>query len=200
MQAAAVVLAAGRSTRLGQPKQLLDLGEAPLIRRTVASVAAARSVGEVVVVTGAWAAEVEKALEGLSCRIVHNPAYAEGMSTSLRCGIAALGPEVPAAVICLGDQPLVTPAIIEQLVGALGEPGKSIAQPLYGEQRGNPVAFARRHFAGLMQATGDAGGRGVIKENPDEVVLVRVGDEQAALDVDTWADYEEVRRRGSWGG
>lgn len=194
MRAAAVVLAAGMSTRLGQPKQLLDLGGEPLIRRTVGQVAAARSVAEVVVVTGARAAEVAAALQGLPCRLVHNPEYAGGMSTSLRAGVAALGPEVEVAVICLGDQPLVGPAVIDGLIAALAAGGKSIAQPVYGGRRGNPVAFRRRHFAALLAATGDAGGRAVLAAHPEEVVAVPCPDARAALDVDTWADYERLKR------
>lgn len=193
MKAAAVVLAAGLSTRLGAPKQLLDLGGEPLIRRTVANAAAAGAMADVVVVTGAGAGEVAAAVQGLPCRLVHNPDYALGMSTSLRCGVAALAPDVEAAVICLGDQPLVGPAVLDALVGALAGGPATIAQPVYDGTRGNPVAFRRAHFAALLATTGDQGGRAVLAAHPEAVALVPVADARAGLDVDTWADYERVR-------
>lgn len=196
MKAAAVVLAAGRSTRLGAPKQLLDLGGVPLIRRTVANILAAASLAEVVVVTGAEAEAVAAALAGLPCRLVHNPDYAAGMGTSLRVGVAALAPEAEVAVICLGDQPLVGPAVLDALVAALAGGGdKSIARPVYAGRPGHPVAFHRQHFPALLAAGGDTGGREVVAAHRDQVAAVPFADDAVALDVDTWEDYEQVRRR-----
>ncbi len=194
MRAAAIVLAAGQSTRLGEPKLLLDLGGRPLIRCTVENVAAACSITDVVVVTGPRAVEVAAAIQGLSCRLVHNPDYAAGMSTSLRCGLAALDPEVEMAVICLGDQPLVGPSVIDGLVRALSTGAKSIAQPVYDGQKGNPVVFRRCHFEALQAVTGDAGGRAVLAAHPDAVARVTFPDPHCNLDVDTRADYERIQR------
>src|SRR6185295_6254756 len=112
---AALILAAGSASRMGRPKQLLDWGGRPLVR-VVAEQALAAPLGQLFVVVGAAHGAVTAALDGLPLRIVANPDYALGQSTSLRIGIAALGPEITAALVMLGDQPFVTPAILERII------------------------------------------------------------------------------------
>jgi molybdenum cofactor cytidylyltransferase len=113
---AAVVLAAGQSSRMGANKLLADVGGQPMIRRTVAAMR--QAVDDTIVVTGRDAQEIEAALDGLPVTFVHNPDFADGLSTSLRAGIENLPPDTDAAVIALGDMPLVTPDAVRRLIAA----------------------------------------------------------------------------------
>src|SRR5687768_6293605 len=114
-QIAAIILAAGRAARMGRPKQLLDWGGRALVR-VAAEHALAAPIDQVLVVAGAARDDVAAALENLPLRIIDNPDYAVGQSTSLRAGIAALGSEVAAALVMLGDQPFVTPVILGRII------------------------------------------------------------------------------------
>ena len=183
---AAVVLAAGRSTRMGGPNKLLQSVGGRALVRIAAETALASRASQVVVVTGHQAAEVEAALQGLSVIFVHNPDYAEGLSTSVRTGIAALPASVDAAVICLGDMPRVGPALIDRLIEAFDpSSGALIVLPSHRGQRGNPVLWARRFFEDLKALEGDTGARQILARHGDGVVEVPVADEGASFDVDT---------------
>lgn len=188
MRIAAVILAAGRSSRLGRPKQLLDLGGEPLLRHTVRH-ALAGPVDEVVLVLGNAAAEIGAAVGELGQRTVVNPAFAEGQSTSLHAGIAALGPAVEAVVLMLGDQPTVGPDIVAALVAQFRASGAAIVQPVYGGVPANPVLIARSLFPELLAVGGDEGARSVIRAHRGEVALVPVSDGPPPGDVDTEDDY-----------
>lgn len=190
---AAVVLAAGMSSRMGGQKLLLPVEEGrPLIRLSVERVLAA-GLDDVVVVLGREAEAVTAALAGLPVRMVLNPRYAEGQSTSLRAGLDALPPEAEAAVIALGDQPLPDPALIRRLVAAFHASGRPIVVPRYRDGRGNPVLFAASLFDELRAVGGDQGGRAVIARAAARVAEVAV-DAPMPPDVDTWTDYEALRR------
>ena len=188
---AAVVLAAGLSSRMGRQKLLLPMaGGQPLIRLAVERLLAA-GLDDVVVVLGRDAEAVGAALAGLPVRTAVNPRYAEGQSTSLRVGIEALAPSTEAAVIALADQPLPDPALVARLVAAFRASGRPIAVPRYADGRGNPVLFAAALFEELRAVTGDRGGRAVVAADPSRVTEVPV-DAPMPLDVDTWADYRRV--------
>jgi len=188
----ALILAAGAASRMGRPKQLLDWGGRPLVRVVVEHAMAAR-LDRILIVVGAAHAEVAAALAGLPLEIVANPAYAEGQSSSLRAGIAALGPEVAAALVLLGDQPFVTPAIIERLVAEWRTSGAAVVAPSYAGQRGNPVLFARAVFPELLVIGGDQGARGVLAADPARVRLVPFDDPRPLADIDTPEDYADLR-------
>jgi molybdenum cofactor cytidylyltransferase len=190
---AAIILAAGSASRMGRLKQLLDWGGRPLVR-VVAEHALAARLDRVLVVVGAAGDAVTAALVGLPVDIVENPAYGEGQSTSLRAGVIALGPEVGAALVLLGDQPFVTPAIVEQLVGAWRVSDAAIVAPLYRGQRGNPVLFARAVFAELMAIQGDQGARAILAADPARVRTVLFDDDLPLADIDTPEDYERLVR------
>jgi molybdenum cofactor cytidylyltransferase len=182
---AAIVLAAGSSTRMrGANKLLAEIGGKPLLRRVVERVLAAH-IREVVVVTGHEQAKTESALGGLAVRFVHNPAHRDGLSTSLRAGIAALSPSASGALVCLADMPEVDPGLIMTLLMAFSpEHGKDIVVPVVGGRRGNPVVIGRRHFAALARLTGDIGARPLIERLPEAVVEVEVAGDGAFLDLD----------------
>ena len=185
---AAIILAAGASSRMGRPKQLLDWGGQPLIR-IVAEQALAARLDPVLVVVGNAGDAVAAALAGLRLRTIANPAYAEGQSTSLRAGIAALGPKVDAAMVLLGDQPFVTPALIDQIVALWRTTGAAIVAPRYRGQRGNPVLFARAVFPELLAISGDQGARGVLAADPTRIHYVPIDDPRPFVDIDTPDDY-----------
>ncbi|MGD9844836.1 MAG: NTP transferase domain-containing protein [Variibacter sp.] len=183
---AALVLAAGRSTRMGGPNKLLaELGGRPLVR-IAAEAALASQAGPVVVVTGHQRERVEAALEGLPVRFVYNPDFANGLSTSLKAGINALPDDIGSAVICLGDMPQVSGALIDRLAQALDpETGALIAVPTFEGKRGNPVLWSRRFFPELAALEGDVGARHLIGTYRDAVVEVPVTGQGAFFDIDT---------------
>lgn len=182
---AAIVLAAGRSTRMGGPNKLLaPLAGRPLVRRAVEAACASRAAA-VIVVTGHEAPAVRATLGGLPVRFVHSPDYAEGLSTSLAAGLDGLAGDIEAAAVLLGDMPMVTSAMIDRLIEA-HQParGALIALSTSGGQRGNPVLWSRRFFPELKAVQGDTGGRALLAAYPEAIVEVEQG-EAAALDVDT---------------
>jgi molybdenum cofactor cytidylyltransferase len=183
-----LILAAGASSRMGQPKQLLDWGGIPLVRVVVLEALAAQP-GEVVVVTGAAHQEVTHALAGLPIRIVANTAYPGGQSTSLHAGIAALSTDSAAVLVLLGDQPFVSAAIIGQICEAYTATNAAIVAPRYAGTRGNPVLFSKRFFAELMAVSGDQGARTLLAAHPEHISYVDFDDERPLVDIDTPEAY-----------
>ena len=186
-----VILAAGTSTRLGRPKQLLDLGGEPLLRHTLRNALASRA-GEVVLVLGNQADTIAKSVGDLGQRTVTNPDFAAGQSTSLRVGIEAVSAEADAIIVMLGDQPMVTAAMVDQIIERFEMTSAPIVQPVYGETPGNPVLLARSLFPELLAIESDQGARGVIKTHREQIVRVRVADGPPPGDVDTEADYQAL--------
>jgi molybdenum cofactor cytidylyltransferase len=191
---AAVVLGAGKSSRMGGPNKLLaEIGGRPLLRIVVEEALASRA-RPVIVVTGHQRERVEAALAGLPVKFVHNPNFADGLGTSLRVGIAALPAEVDGAIVCLGDMPQVDAALIDRLVGALDpDKGGLIAVPTTDGKRGNPVVWSRRFFPELMAVEGDVGARYLIGRYPEAVVEVPLAGAAAFTDVDTPEALQALR-------
>ena len=194
---AAIVLAAGSSSRFGKQKLLMPFDGKAIVRRTVENVLASR-VQHVVVVLGRDADAVRDALTGLDVQCVVNSGYRHGMSTSLRVGVDAV-PTAEAALVVLGDQPGVTPAIMDRLIAGYGESRQPIVVPVYLEgERGHPVLFDASVFPELRAVTGDQGAREVIAQDPKRVAVVTFP-MPAPPDVDSQADYEAFLRRLSTG-
>jgi molybdenum cofactor cytidylyltransferase len=183
---AALVLAAGRSTRMGGPNKLLaEIGGRPLVRIAAEQALASRAK-PVIVVTGHERERVEAALKGLPVRLVHNPDFAQGLGGSVRTGIAAVPPEADGAIVCLGDMPQVDAALVDRLIGAFApEQGALAVVPTIDGQRGNPVLWSRRFFPDLMAIEGDVGARHLIGRYGEAVVEVPVTGKGALVDVDT---------------
>jgi molybdenum cofactor cytidylyltransferase len=183
---AAIVLAAGRSTRMGGANKLLEKISGKALVRIAAEQALASRASPVVVVTGHERARVEAALAGLDVRLVHNPDYAQGLSTSVKAGLAALPPDVEAAIVCLGDMPQVTSVLIDRVIAAFDpEQGALVVLPTFDGKRGNPVLWSRRFFPELMALEGDVGARHLIGSYPEVVTEVPVEDSAAMVDIDT---------------
>lgn len=190
-QVAAIVLAAGGSSRMGQPKQLLRVGGQPMVRR-VTTAMCETGLAQVVVVVGAQAEAVTAALAGLPVDIVVNADWAEGMSSSVRTGLLALQREIQAALLVLADQPALTPDLVRTLVARYQASGALITAPFYQGQRGNPVLFDQKLFPELLAVEGDRGGRALFTRYQGQIEYVEVDDPAVTLDVDTWQDYEKA--------
>jgi molybdenum cofactor cytidylyltransferase len=191
---AAIVLAAGRSTRMGGPNKLLaEIGGRPLVRIAVEQALASRA-RPVIAVTGHQRDKVEAALAGLDIKLVHNPDFAEGLSTSVKAGLAAVPDEADGAIVCLGDMPQVTAGLIDKLTAGFDpEKGALVVVPVIDGKRGNPVVWARRFFPELMAIDGDIGARQVISRYPEAVTEVALTDTAALVDVDTPDALDRVK-------
>jgi molybdenum cofactor cytidylyltransferase len=183
---AAVVLAAGRSTRMGGPNKLIaEISRRPLVRIAAEEALASRA-RPVIVVTGHQRDQVEAALNGLPVRLVHNPDFAQGLGGSLKAGIAAVPADVDGAIVCLGDMPQVDASLIDRLIAAF-DPDRAalVVVPTFEGKRGNPVLWSRRFFSDLMAIEGDVGARYLIGRYPEAVVEVPVDGKAALVDIDT---------------
>jgi molybdenum cofactor cytidylyltransferase len=191
----AIILAAGRSTRMGGPNKLLaELGGKPLVR-IVAEQALASKAKDVIVVTGHQAKLVENALQGLDVKFVPNPNFAEGLASSVKAGVAAVTAEADGAVICLGDMPMVSAQLIDHLIEAFApDRGNLIAVPVSNGRRGNPVLWSRRFFSEVMALDGDVGARHLIAKHGAAVAEIPVEGLGPFLDIDTPQALEAARR------
>jgi len=189
---AALILAAGRATRMGEAKVLLPLAGRTLLAHVVAAGRASRC-GTVIVVAGAHAADVRREAEAAGAQVVDNPRYADGMATSLAAGIAALPAGCEAAVVLLGDQPRVRADAIDRLIAAYRATGKPMVLSHYGGVSGAPALIARPLFAGVSALTGDTGARALAARWPDRVAEVAL-DPDEAWDVDTPDDLARIRQ------
>jgi molybdenum cofactor cytidylyltransferase len=180
---AAVILAAGRSTRMGPANKLLaDLSGKPLVR-WVAEAALASQARPVLAVMGHQAAEVTNAVAGLDLTLVHNPDYATGLASSLKAGIRALPETTDSALVLLGDMPRITTAHIDRLIAASAS-GK-IVVPVHESQRGNPVLWPAQYFPELLALEGDAGAKRFLTAHAADVHEVELGTDAIFLDIDT---------------
>jgi molybdenum cofactor cytidylyltransferase len=191
---AAIVLAAGRSTRMGAINKLIaEIGGKSLVRIAAEQALASRA-GPVIVVTGHERERVEAALAGLAVRFVHNSGYADGLGTSLKAGIATVPADADGAIVCLGDMPQVDSLLIDKLLAAFDpERGALVVVPTFDGRRGNPVVWSRRFFNDLMAIQGDIGARHLIGSYAEAVVEVPVAGEAALTDVDTPESFSAVK-------
>ncbi len=181
----AVVLAAGQSTRMGKNKLLAPLNGKPLIRYALEA-ALSSQADETIVVTGHDADAIKEAISGLDVRIVHNPDYAKGMSTSLRCGLSAIGEDSDGALMLLGDMPGVDAELINRLIAAFApQEGRAICLASRHGKRGNPVLWARRFFSAMSDLEGDIGARNLLAAYPELIAEVEAGTDAPLTDIDT---------------
>jgi molybdenum cofactor cytidylyltransferase len=183
---AALVLAAGLSRRMGRNKLIEPVQGVPMVARAV-DAALASQAGPVVVVTGHQEDAVRTALgRKRKVTLVHNPDHAEGLSTSLKHGLAAVPPDCEGVLVCLGDMPRVRAQHLNRLIDAFNPTeGRAICVPTFAGKRGNPVLFARRYFAEMAAVAGDVGARHLIGEHAEAVVEIEMGDEGVLVDVDS---------------
>ncbi len=191
---AALLLAAGRSTRMGGPNKLLEpIDGTPMVARTAQRLLSSRA-RPVVAVLGNQADAIDRALGKLPVERVRNPAFAEGLSTSLKCGLAALPNDIDGVVVCLGDMPLITGRDIDRLIAAFNPlEGRTIVVPTRRGKRGNPVLWARRFFAEMAELAGDVGAKHLIGEHAELVCEVEMDSDGVLVDIDTPEALAEFR-------
>jgi molybdenum cofactor cytidylyltransferase len=195
---AALVLAAGQSRRMGRQNKLLaEIDGRAMVTHVVDAMLASRAA-PVIVVTGHEADEVRAALGERPVQIVANPHYAEGLSTSLKAGLAALPDDAEGVLVGLADMPRIKPAQIDRLIAAFNPlEGRAIVVPTVRGKRGNPVLFATRFLPEMLQIGGDVGARHLIGGHEDEVVEIEMEDDAALLDIDTPDALSALRMRAS---
>ena len=194
----AVILAAGMSSRMGEAKQLLQLGENTLLGQVLENVRSS-GVKDIVLVLGHEAEKIKERIPTEKVRVVINESYRQGMGTSLRAGLAALPPDVDAALIVLADQPFIRSKTLDLLMNQYRRSSAQIVIPTYKGFRGNPVLLDRSVFSEVMALTGDIGCRAIFGNHLEGIVKQPVEDIGILLDVDSKDDFELMRdfRTGS---
>ena len=187
-----LILGAGGSTRLGQPKQLLPFRGTTLLGWVVREAEGTAALDEVVVVLGRAAEEIRRRVAFGRARVVENPVFGEGCSSSYRAGIGALDQRAEAVMVLLGDQPGVDRAIIERVAEGWRREGGWIVLASYRGKRGHPMLFTRDLFDALVGLQGDKAAWKILDAHPEWVREVPL-DRPLPADVDTWADYEAAR-------
>jgi molybdenum cofactor cytidylyltransferase len=186
-----LVLGAGASSRYGQPKQLLPFRGTTLLGWVIRQAARSRTLGEVVVVLGRAADEIRGRVDFGKAKAVDNPVFTEGCSSSYRAGIGALDPRADAVMIILGDQPGVTPEIIDGVAERWREGDKQIVLASYSGRRGHPMLFAKPMFDKLIGLHGDKAAWKLVDANPDLLSEARF-DRPFPEDIDTEEDFKRV--------
>ena len=192
---AAVILAAGMSSRMGEAKQLLRLGDRTLLEQVIDNVRSS-GVDDIVLVLGHGADAIRQSIATKNLKIVVNDAYREGMGTSLRTGISSLPPEMTAALIVLADQPFVRPETLRLLMDQYRKSNAHIVIPMYKGFRGNPVLLDRCVFPEVMALQGDIGCRAVFGNHLEGIVKAPVEDVGILLDLDSREDFERLKNFG----
>jgi len=185
----AILLAAGQSKRMGELKQLMPFGQSTIVEQAVDNLLGS-AVDEVIVVVGYKAEDVIKAIAAKPIKLVINPDYEQGMSTSVIAGLSLVHSGVQGVMLALGDQPLVDSQTINRLIEEFYTHDKGIAIPTYQGRRGHPIIFAIKYKEQLLKLRGDMGGRQIIEDHPDDVVEVAVNSESVIADFDTTDDYQ----------
>jgi molybdenum cofactor cytidylyltransferase len=194
---AALILAAGQSRRMGVTNKLLAEIDGKAMLARVVEAAKASQVEYLLAVTGHEADTVAAALTSYDVPTVHNPAFADGLSTSLHTGVDALPDNLDGVIVLLGDMPRIAPSHINRLIAAYNPvEGRAICVPTYQGKRGNPVLFGAQFFAEMTQVGGDSGAKHLIGENEDELVEVAMEDDAIFLDVDTPDALTAIRAAG----
>ncbi len=191
-----IILAAGSASRMGKTKQLLPFGKNTLLGQVVQN-ARKSALHETIVVLGHCADEIEQAIDFSGTKVVRNTAYSKGQSASLIKGLENISSHCDAAMFLLGDQPLVTAAIINKLIDAFKTSTAPVIIPYCKSVRGNPTIFAKSLFHRLKTLTGDTGPRVLFDEFKESILKVSIFDKAILIDVDTIDDYEKLLSKKS---
>lgn len=189
----AVILAAGRSARMGEPKQLLHVGGKTLLEQALQNVRGS-TVCEIVLVLGFAAETIAKRVSVERTKVVVNQDYRHGLGSSLRAGLSALDPLTNAALIVLADQPLVRSKTLDRLIDRYQKGNAQILVPTYQGFRGNPILLDRSVFPEVIALSGDIGCRAIFGNHPDTIRKVPVDDIGILIDIDTKDDFAKLQR------
>jgi molybdenum cofactor cytidylyltransferase len=184
----AILLAAGKSQRMGQNKLLMPFDGGTIIERTLDNLLRS-GVREVIVVLGAKGVEINAAIGEREVVVVLNPNYARGMSTSLQTGLNMVSKMARFILVALGDQPLITTATYDRLVEAALASNKGLIVPVYQGQRGNPITLSAGYLPDIRHFTGDVGGRELLARNPTDILEVPVDDPGVLANINTLDEY-----------
>jgi molybdenum cofactor cytidylyltransferase len=191
---AAVVLAAGRSMRMGKRNKLLEVVAGRSMIQHAVTAAEQSRVATITVVTGHEADRVTKELAGHDVAFVHNPNYADGLATSLVVGLNALPDDCDGAIVLLGDMPGVSAQVIDRLLAAFApEDGRGICVPTSDGRRGNPILWARRYFADMKNLKGDVGAKSLLGVHSEDIAEVPIDTGDVLTDIDTPEALELAR-------
>ena len=189
-----ILLAAGLSTRMGEPKQLLPFGKSTIVETVVDSMLMSK-LDSVTVVVGHCAGQVQEKLAAQPIQIVFNADYREGMLSSAQCGVRTLDKTTDAFALMLVDQPFITPPLIDTVVNAYNQTEKGIAVPSYNHRRGHPTIFHRRYAGDILALGADSGGvRTLFKTYTDDIHYVTVDTDWVLRDIDYREDYKRALR------
>jgi molybdenum cofactor cytidylyltransferase len=192
VRVSAILLGAGESKRMGVNKLSLPWGKKTVFEHCLDTLLRS-NVKEVVVVLNNRTKRMLQ-FRGKRAKVIMNPHYREGMSTSIRRGIRATDPNSQGILIALGDQPLLQKRTINALIRAFGQKRGSIVLPSYRGRGGHPVLFDRCYKKMLLSLQGDVGGKSIIERDPGNVIKVRTKSEAVIKDIDTWKDYKKECR------
>jgi molybdenum cofactor cytidylyltransferase len=187
-----IILAAGNSSRLGRPKQLLRYQGKTLLSHVIDESLAA-SLHPVVVVTGAYRAEIQDSLQGQAVDLVYNKNWETGMASGIVAGlgkILSLQPNLQSVIVAVCDQPYISKELFRALVETHTVSGKGLIACTYSETTGTPVLFDHRYFKELSALTGDAGARHLLKRYPDDVTTIAFP--KGGIDIDTEEDFQRL--------
>ena len=190
-----LVLAAGESRRMGVTKQLLPFGHNTILGQVIRN-ALESNLDEIVVVLGYQAQEIGQNISDAPVKVVVNPEFREGLSSSIKKGLSNIT-ETSAVMILLGDQPLVGKEIINRLLAELGRGDRGIIVPVYDNIRGHPVIFTPLYRDELLALQGDVGGKEIVRAHPEDVTEVNIDSEAVICDIDDRDDYQTQLESGS---
>ena len=192
-----IILAAGLSTRMGEPKQLLPFGGSTIVETVIDNLLASK-LSEVVVVVGHQAERIQAHIQHKPVKIAFNPDYHEGMLTSAQCGVKAISATADAFAMTLVDLPLITSDLVNLVIDAYVLTETGIAVPSYNYRRGHPVIFNRHYVTDILALDEESGGvRSLYRKYADSIHYVTVDTDRVLADIDYRTDYEEALRKSS---
>ncbi|MCZ6676628.1 MAG: nucleotidyltransferase family protein [Candidatus Poribacteria bacterium] len=187
-----IILAAGLSTRMGEPKQLLPFGDSTILETGLDNLLGS-GLDEVLVVIGHEAEKIRARIQHKPVKIVFNPDYQVGMLTSAQCGVRAISASADAFALTLVDLPMITSDLVDLVIDAYTQTEHGIAVPSYNYRRGHPVIFDRRYVADILALDGENGGvRSLYRKYADDIHYVTVDTDRILRDIDDRGDYEEA--------
>ena len=186
----AILLGAGESKRMGKNKLLLPWGKKTIFEHCLQTLLRSE-VKEVIIVINDRLKEFIRPIHAQKIKVVINPHYKRGMSTSIRRGVQAIAPGSEGVLIALGDQPFIKTRTINAMIKAFAQGRKGILIPSFRGKRGNPVIFHRRFRRELLELKGDVGGKSIIENHPGEILDIPLKSEGVVKDIDLWEDYRE---------
>lgn len=187
----AIILAAGESKRMGRPKLLLPFGNSTIIE-TIVSNATESKADEILVILGSGAENIAEKIKGQHAKTSVNPNFRQGMLSSIQWGFEALPEDTRAALIMLGDQPMVSSSIIDKVIDAYEQAEKSIVLPVYNKRRGHPLLIDMKHREEVNRLSPDVGLRALVHNHTEDILEVAVDTPDILNDIDTAEDYNQI--------